>query len=202
MGIDEPPVAPTNDGVRSSLALRGFRQLRRRLTGDSSMYPAEQKRAASEHGFLLCIPLVALALSMVAFTLSMVACAPQEYRGFCAEQALCVGGNSKDEASCAQSLVTAAAVADAYECTPEYSDLWLCQSRNTQCEDEDGTSGDDDDYGYGYYYYDRPDYWTAGDDCVDEQFDYTECVWGSSDYYDVDDLSPPSSDDDSAMSMR
>lgn len=78
-----------------------------------------------------------------AVLLALPACS--KYSDFCEKQSDCEGGNDNDIDACVEASRGEEDVADAYDCSDEYDDLFECVDENASCKSGHFTAGDDCD---------------------------------------------------------
>ena len=78
-----------------------------------------------------------------AVLLALPACS--KYSDFCQKEADCEGGNDNDVDACVEASRGQEDVADAYDCSDEYDDLFDCVDENASCKSNHFSAGDDCD---------------------------------------------------------
>ena len=84
---------------------------------------------------------------------AVVACDP--YGAYCEEMMDCLDGNESDVEACVVEMEAAAEQASLWDCDEWFDELFACVEDESDCDN---------------------DHYTPGDDCEDEQEDFSACM--------------------------
>ena len=89
-----------------------------------------------------------------------------EYGQYCEDYVDCIDGNEDDEKACQIQLDADKKEARVYGCDNDFEDYMECMKEDAECRSDGGY-----------------DYWSAGDECLDEADDYYDCIYDESEFY-------------------